>query len=80
MLFLFQKKRLLYLSFEELLERKNKNKSKKSKNKDNLDKKNETINKIKLKKPKIDFSGRLYQPKKNYNTTESNIIYFILRK
>ena len=62
------------LSFEELLERKNRNKSKKSKNKDNLDKKNEKINKIKLKKPKIDFSGRLYQPKKNYNTTESNII------
>ena len=62
------------LSFEELLERKNRNKSKKSKNKDNLNKKNEKINKIKLKRPKIDFSGRLYQPKKKYNTTESNII------
>ena len=62
------------LSFEELLERKNRNKSKKSKNKDNLNKKNEKINKIKLKRPKIDFSGRLYQPKKKYNNIESNII------
>ena len=62
------------LSFEELLERKNRNKSKKSKNKDNLNRKKESNNKIKLKKPKIDFSGRLYQPKKKYYTTESNII------
>lgn len=55
------------LSFEELMERKKKNKEKINKSKD----KN---SKSKKSKPKIDFSGRLYQPKKNYNITENKII------
>ena len=51
------------LNFDELLEIKRK------KEKVNKTKIKNKINKI---KPKIDFSGRLYQPKRNYNITENS--------
>ena len=54
------------LNFEDLMERKKNNKNKKSKSKNRNDNN-------KKSKPKIDFNGRLYQPKKDYSLIENNI-------